>query len=88
MKIIESFFVNPYFFLPDGPSSENVNGDPSSSLVTYSPGSKDKVNRKIKTTTDGERYMTQSMTEEQGQKMLTTEGVNNKTTKSIEIIGG
>ncbi|XP_050697671.1 serine/arginine repetitive matrix protein 2-like [Eriocheir sinensis] len=45
------------------------------------------VSRKMRTSTDGERYMTHSVTDKHGAKTFTTEGVNNKTTSSVEVIG-
>ncbi|XP_063851616.1 serine/arginine repetitive matrix protein 2-like isoform X2 [Scylla paramamosain] len=45
------------------------------------------VSRKMKTSTDGERYFTHSITDKHGAKTFTTEGVNNKTTSSVEVIG-
>ncbi|KAK7073566.1 hypothetical protein SK128_027877 [Halocaridina rubra] len=48
----------------------------------------DGLSRKMKTSTDGERYMTQSVSNKDGKQTYTTEGVNNKTTNSVEVIGG
>ncbi|XP_042235508.1 uncharacterized protein LOC121875150 isoform X1 [Homarus americanus] len=48
----------------------------------------DGVSRRMKTKTDGERYMTQSVCDKGGRTTYTTEGVNNKTTNSLEVIGG
>lgn len=45
------------------------------------------LSRKMKTSTDGERYLTHSVTDKDGAKTFTTEGVNNKTTSSVEVIG-
>ncbi|ROT64526.1 hypothetical protein C7M84_017532 [Penaeus vannamei] len=42
----------------------------------------------MKTSTDGEEYMTQSVSSKDGKTTFTTEGVNNKTTNSVEVIGG
>nr|XP_045598885.1 uncharacterized protein LOC123758475 [Procambarus clarkii] len=46
------------------------------------------LSRRMKTSTDGERYMTQSVSDKDGKTTYTTEGVNNKTTNSLEVIGG
>ncbi|XP_066989259.1 LOW QUALITY PROTEIN: uncharacterized protein [Macrobrachium rosenbergii] len=48
----------------------------------------DGLSRKMKTSTDGERYVTQSVSSKDGKQTFTTEGVNNKTTNSVEVIGG
>ncbi|XP_042868500.1 serine/arginine repetitive matrix protein 2-like isoform X2 [Penaeus japonicus] len=55
-------------------------------LVALCPD--DGLSRKMKTATDGERYVTQSVSSRGGKTTLTTEGVNNKTTNSVEVIGG
>ncbi|XP_064091794.1 serine/arginine repetitive matrix protein 2-like isoform X2 [Macrobrachium nipponense] len=48
----------------------------------------DGLSRKMKASTDGERYVTQSVSNKDGKQTFTTEGVNNKTTNSVEVIGG
>ncbi|KAK8750900.1 hypothetical protein OTU49_015049 [Cherax quadricarinatus] len=44
--------------------------------------------RRMKTSTDGERYVTHSVSDKDGKTTYTTEGINNKTTNSLEVIGG
>ncbi|KAK3851697.1 hypothetical protein Pcinc_041673 [Petrolisthes cinctipes] len=48
----------------------------------------DGVSRRMKTSTDGEHYVTHSISDQGGATTYTTQGVNNKTTTSVEVIGG
>lgn len=67
-------------------------GEDAAAVVLANGGNDDDdeagVSRKMRTSTDGERYMTHSVTDKHGAKTFTTEGVNNKTTSSVEVIGG
>ena len=49
---------------------------------------KNDMSRKMKSSTDGERYVTESVQSKDGIRKTTTTGVDNKTIKSHEIIGG
>jgi len=60
----------------------------SLSLVPVDGSIDPNVSRKMKTATDGEHYMTQSVSNKDGREIFSTEGVNNKTTTSEEVIGG
>ncbi|XP_076052862.1 uncharacterized protein LOC143032120 isoform X4 [Oratosquilla oratoria] len=57
-------------------------------IQTITTTEDDGLNRKLKSSTDGERYMTQSVLTRDGRHTFTTEGVDNKTTNSVEVIGG
>ncbi|XP_071523552.1 uncharacterized protein [Panulirus ornatus] len=63
-------------------------GEKSEPTPRALPAPDDGLSRKMKTSTDGERYMTQSVSDKDGKTTYTTEGVNNKTTNSLEVIGG
>ncbi|XP_063602243.1 serine/arginine repetitive matrix protein 2-like isoform X3 [Penaeus indicus] len=77
----------------DGPSDKpdaqtRSKGDEDGGQQLVALPSDDGLSRKMKTSTDGERYMTQSVSSKDGKTTFTTEGVNNKTTNSVEVIGG
>ncbi|KAL7645732.1 UNVERIFIED_CONTAM: hypothetical protein RMT77_002609 [Armadillidium vulgare] len=72
---------------PSGRSSTQAQ-DKDKALVLSSATSSDPTSRKLKSSTDGERYVTQSIINDGGIHKFTTEGVDNKTTKTVEVIGG
>ncbi|XP_069971756.1 serine-rich adhesin for platelets isoform X3 [Penaeus vannamei] len=71
---------------PDASARSKGDAEGGQQLVTLT--SDDGLSRKMKTSTDGEEYMTQSVSSKDGKTTFTTEGVNNKTTNSVEVIGG
>ncbi|XP_037804196.1 serine/arginine repetitive matrix protein 2-like isoform X3 [Penaeus monodon] len=72
---------------PDAKTRSKDDPEGGQQLVALPPAD-DGLSRKMKTSTDGERYMTQSVSSKGGKTTFTTEGVNNKTTNSVEVIGG
>ncbi|XP_068225822.1 serine/arginine repetitive matrix protein 2-like [Palaemon carinicauda] len=70
----------------DQKNSDSPEDSPSKQSETLAID--DGLSRKMKTSTDGERYVTQSVLNKDGKQTFTTEGVNNKTTNSVEVIGG
>lgn len=71
----------------DGAGTSNGGESPEETAVVVA-SQDDGVSRRMKTSTDGEHYVTHSISDHGGTTTYTTQGVNNKTTTSLEVIGG